>query len=110
MKIINLTPHDLSLITSNGITVTIARSGEIARLAITREARAELHVGSDVFTVSRPTLGEITGLPPAQDGVIFIVSALVAETASRGDVMSPGELVRDSGGMVIGAKGLCSYQ
>lgn len=72
-------------------------------------------VGGDVIptsvtlAVSRPTLGEITGLPPSREGVIYVASALVAEAAHRRDVFSPGELIRDEEGRVVGARGLCSY-
>ena len=111
MNIENLTPHTLSLVTSDGQTIDLPPSGQVARLAVTRTALPPITILDGVIiTVSRPTLGEITGLPPAQEGVILIVSALVAEAANREDVFSPGELIRSPEGVVIGAKGLCSYK
>ena len=59
--------------------------------------------------VNRPTIGAVSGLPPPDDGVVYIVSAMVAESVRRRDVCSPGELIRDGAGVVTGAKGLCSY-
>jgi hypothetical protein len=47
----------------------------------------------------------VTGLPDAAIGVRVIVSALVKSAAPRFDLVSPGELVRDGNGVVIGAKG-----
>lgn len=109
MKIINLTPHPLTLVGDNG-TLQVPPSGQLARLAVTRTALAPVTIDGVTLLVSHPTLGEITGLPPAEDGVILIVSALVAEAANRADVFSPGELIRSPEGAVIGAKGLCSYK
>jgi len=109
MKLLNLTPHSLSIEARDGRIITIPPSGQIARLAVTREPRADLQIGNDVFAISRPTFGAITGLPDAQAGVVLVVSALVAEQAKRADVFSVGELLRDKSGAVIGARGLCSY-
>jgi hypothetical protein len=107
-KIINLTPHPLTLVGDNG-TLQVPPSGQLARLAVTRTALDSVTIDGVTLPVSRPSLGEITGLPPAEEGVILIVSALVAEAANRADVYSPGELLRSPEGVVIGAKGLCSY-
>jgi hypothetical protein len=109
MKFLNLTPHALSIEARDGRIITFPPSGQIARLAVTREPRAYMQIGNEIFTISRPTFGAITGLPDAQAGIIFVCSALVAEHAKRTDVFSVGELIRDSAGTVIGARGLCSY-
>lgn len=108
MKVVNLTPHALTLVGSNNV-LTVPVSGQIARLAVTRQMLAPITVDGVELAVNRPTLGNITGLPDPQPGVVYVVSALVAEAARRPDVMSPGELIRDTAGVIIGAKGLCSY-
>lgn len=173
-KLVNLTPHSITLYgEQNGIVAVLPPSGTVARLAVTREKRPHIYTevrlgdidaqaGAEDDTpigvnipVSRPTLGEVTGLPTEirwatsfmdADGVhvdtvtvaapdwetaleksrpanmpdvelmhgpdpatVYIVSALVAETVRRPDVMSPGELVRDAAGVIVGAKGLCTY-
>lgn len=108
MNIKNLTPHSLTLVGDNG-TLEIPPSGTIARLAVTRTALDPVVVGGVQLPVSRPAFGEITGLPPAEEGVVFVVSALVAEAAGRADVFSPGELLRSPEGVVVGARGLCAY-
>jgi hypothetical protein len=109
VKIKNLTPHPLTIVGQNG-TLQVPPFGQIARLAVTRTALDPVTIDGVSLAVSRPSLGEITGLPPAEEGVILIVSALVAEASNRGDVFSPGELIRSPEGVVIGAKGLCSYK
>jgi hypothetical protein len=50
--------------------------------------------------------GEITGLPPAQEGVMYIVSGLVRQACTRSDILSPGTLVRDDKGDILGCKNL----
>jgi len=104
----NLTPHPLTIVGEGG-TLQVPTSGQIARLAVTRTALDPVLIDGVTLPVSRPSLGEITGLPPAEEGVIFVASALVAEASNRADVFSPGELIRSPEGAVIGARGLCSY-
>lgn len=109
MTIINLTPHAVTLHGADGQSVTLPPSGQVARLAVAREAMAPVVVDGVTLAVSRPTLGAVTGLPDAQPGVLLLVSALVADAVRRADVVSPGELVRDAAGVIVGAKGLCAY-
>lgn len=52
---------------------------------------------------------EITNLPDAEEGVLIVVSGLVAAVASRmgrTDVVSPGRVDRENGGRVTGARSL----
>ena len=54
-----------------------------------------------------PSFGAVEGLPEPQEGVLFLVSALVrAAVPSRHDVASPGDLVRDPEGRVVGCRNL----
>ena len=108
MRITNLTPHSLTLVGDNG-TLVVPPSGDIARLAVSRTAIAPVTIDGVTLPISLPVMGEVEGLPAAVHGVILVVSALVAGAVNRQDVMSPGELIRDSGGNVIGARGLCAY-
>jgi hypothetical protein len=108
MKIKNLTPHPLTLVGENG-TLTVPPSGIGARLAVTRTALLPITVDGIELAVSLPVMGDVAYLPPAEDGVILVVSAMVAGEVNRPDVMSPGELIRDAGGNVVGARGLCAY-
>ena len=105
---INLTPHELTIWGTDGI-LTIPPSGDVARLTVTRAEKPPINSKAVLVPVCLPVMGEIEGLPLAVAGVIYVVSALVAEKAKRADVMSPGELKRDPQGRVIGAWGLCAY-
>jgi len=107
--LINLTPHSITLVGENG-TLDVPPSGHLARLAVTRTALDPVTIDGVSLPVNRPTMGEITGLPDPQSGVILVVSALVAEAARRADVMSPGELIRNEAGQPVGARGLCAYR
>lgn len=99
----NLTPHELNIFSDDGKVVSIPPSGQVARVAQTREQRGTI----DGLAVTYSTFGDVEGLPDPQDGVIYVVSGLVLSAVpDRTDVFAPGEAVRDGEGRVIGARGL----
>ena len=105
MTIINLTPHTLNIIGADGSVREEAPSGVVARVTTSRTQTGEVH-GLPLFTT---TYGEVTGLPAPVEGVILVVSGLVAGHPSvrdRADVYSPGELVRGADGQPVGCRGL----
>jgi hypothetical protein len=56
--------------------------------------------------IKRVTYGRVDDLPAREAGVVYIVSALVrAAEPDRGDLASPGGLVRDDAGVIVG----CEY-
>ena len=100
MKIINLTPH---AITAAGRT--FAPSGTVARVSVTRAKVGDI----DGIPAFRPTFGPVQDLPDATPDCVLIVSAMVRthpDVANRADVASPGALVRDDAGQIIGCDGL----
>ena len=106
MKFLNLTPHPLTILAGD-VATHLAVSGPAPRLAVDRESLGT--VGA--FPIVRSTMGSPTGLPDAEEGVILVVSALVAEhpsLTSRDDLAYPGEAVRDADGKITGAKGICA--
>ena len=106
MNITNLTPHAVDVVQSDGSVKTYPSSGQVARLDVSRKFVRYL----DGAEVNRPTLGCVTGLPETQPSVVLIVSALVAQACpDRSDLVSPGELVRDVCGKIIGCKGFAFY-
>lgn len=101
--LINLTPHVLNIVTADGSIVDIQTSGNVARVASSSAVVATING----INVSQQTFGDVTGLPAAEEGVIFIVSRMVKDrVADRTDVMVPGAPVRDAEGKIIGASGL----
>jgi hypothetical protein len=60
----------------------------------------------DGIDLSRATFGAVDNVPEIVHGTYYIVSMLVRSALSyRYDLVSPGELVRDEKGNVIGCKG-----
>ena len=113
MPIINLTPH-ANVIVGYG---TIPPSGTVARCATVSTPvapwRGEWAVGVDgeevnhMVNLSTVSYGSVEGLPTPATGVLYIVAALVRSAVpTRLDVASPGDLVRDVAGAVIGCRGL----
>jgi ethanolamine ammonia-lyase small subunit len=103
VKIVNLTPHAVSIVKADGTTFTIPASGEVARVEQTRKEAGE--IAGIKITVSE--FGEVIGLPDPEPNTVYVVSGMVlASTDNRWDVFAPGELIRDNEGKVIGCNGL----
>lgn len=103
MNFVNLTPHALNIIEEDGNVYTLPTSGQIARVAATRTV-AYVMDGIEIFETQ---FGEVEGLPEPDYNNVYIVSALAAQRCRhRADVYSPGELVRNDAGQVIGCRGL----
>ena len=57
------------------------------------------------------TFGEVENLPPQQDGVLLIVSAICAAAGreqGRTDLVTPAHMVRDQDGKILGCTSLAS--
>lgn len=104
MKIINLTPHRIHFVDSeNEVFLTVESSG------IARVAAKTVRTGRNIagIPVSETVYGDVENLPDPQEGVVYVVSALVAQCCKdRDDVYIPGEQVRDEDGRVIGCRSL----
>lgn len=106
MKIVNLTPHALNLISKDG-AVTIPPSGTVARVAVTRETIGAIEVDGVSIPINRTVYGAVEGLPDPAPDTVYVVSALVAQAVTgREDVLFVDDLVRDDQGRVVGARAL----
>lgn len=108
MKIRNLTPHPINVITPHGKKITIQPDTELAppRVSTTSNATTPINIDGVEIPVSIVGVGSLTGLPGERDGVAYIVSRMVAEAAPhRRDLLIPDGLVRDQQGRVIGCQG-----
>jgi len=103
-KIINLTPHEVTLVDDNGnIITTFPPSGIVARVSV-KIVRVTTINNIPVTTSS---FGEVENLPEPNDEEVFIVSSLVAQRCKhRKDVFIPNESVRDDKGRIIGCRSL----
>ena len=84
MKFINLTPHKIVIKTENK-TLEVEPSGN-ARVATIEEVVGNV----DGIPVVKRTFGEVEGLPEPEDGIAYIVSAMVlGAVKGRDDVFAP---------------------
>lgn len=110
IRYINLTPHALYVKDMSGEYITILPDAEgPARVIYDRLPPEQVRIGgSEVAVAVAGLVREIVGLPEPQPDIVFIVAKAVADAApaSRGDLMSPGRLLRNAEGKVIGCDGL----
>lgn len=106
MKIINMTPHALKIQKIDGSTLELPKP-EAGVVLPRRSVSSEQGVPITGLAVSKTVLGRVENLPPIVGDTIYIVPRLVLDGAPhRPDLFAPGELIRDGGGNVVGAKGL----
>lgn len=104
--VINLTPHTIQVAqpedaSGDRVWRTLPASGHVARVATQAKRLGTAVLGAPVESIGT---GPVEGLPSAQEGVVFVVSGMVRSAlgSTRPDVVSPGALVRDRDGVVIG--------
>ena len=106
MKLKNFTPHNVVIVMNETTKIVIPSDG-IARVTETKTVAPSIDVDGVIIETFVSSFGEVENLPPQEDGVMVIVSALVASAAKdRNDLLVPGELVRDNDGNIIGCKSL----
>lgn len=106
MRLVNLTPHPVTLIVGDQ-TLTIPPEPTPARCSETRTVVGSVEVDGLEVPVTVVGFGEVQGLPDPQEGVLYVVSRIVAEARrDRADLVIPDDLVRDGEGRIIGAKAL----
>ena len=107
---VNLTPHTLNVRALDGSTIVLPSSGDgAARVVYDRLPPEQVRIdGHEVAVAVAGSPREIIGLPEPEPGVVLIVAKAVSDAAPahRGDLMSPGRLIRDEDGTVIGCDGL----
>lgn len=111
MKVINMTPHDIVVVSRENVEqdekrqyivdadklVKIAvfpKSGILPRVTMQDKKVDEF----DGVPLHQVAYGDIENLPKPQEGVLYCVSGLVASAgvkAGRKDLVAPGGLVRD---------------
>ena len=103
MKLINLTPHDITVEKKDGTRVTYPASGQVARVEV-----EDICIGHlDGIPIHKGKTKEVTGIPNPQDGVMFIVSLFVLQHANREDLISPNtsDAIRDDEGKIVAVRG-----
>ncbi len=101
MKVINLTPHPLTHVDSNGDQHTFPSEG-LARCNERFEPLGSADI-EGIYPAARVSYGDVTGLPPAEDGVLYLVSQLVVKACpERSDVFFPAGVLHDDHGRLSG--------
>ena len=94
-RFVNLTPHAIHL-----NDLEIPASGKVVRVEETVE---NIQPGFQRFTQNISSIQ--AQLPEQKYGTFLIVSEMVLRHCNhRGDVVSPGEVIRDENGRVIGCR------
>ena len=84
-KFVNLTPHAISIQTGESLT-SFPASGQLARVTTSVEVVGD----HDGHPVVKTFYGDVEGLPPPCEGVVYIVSGMVlARVSGRRDVVGP---------------------
>ena len=110
--LVNKTPHPVTLVLENDAKITLAPVLPIPRVSSHNVTTATYTISDEngiEHTIVReaPVFGEVVDLPEPQEGVLYIVSMLVAaRAANRIDLVSPGRQIRNEAGQVIGCLGL----
>lgn len=108
-RLINLTPHEINLLTDEGEDYVIPSDG-VARLNETRAVdeivRVETSRGAELkINLNELLCDQVNGLPPEDGNYYYIVSRMVAEARSdRNDLLIPDEIVRDQDNKIVGCK------
>ena len=108
MEILNLTPHDVVVVTETG-NIVIPKSGVVARCAQQTEQVGTIEYAGNTIPITQTSYGDIIDLPNPSSGKYYIVSRLVMSAASgRSDLLVPNGLVRDDNGNIIGCESLAN--
>lgn len=110
MKIINLTPHSVTLDPGGPSEITFPPTGVLARI---RELKGELsHIrvnGTQVPVQPISYADEIEGLTAPTEGVLYLVSRVTAAAVDRPDLVFPQDELRDQHGQIIGCRALGAF-
>lgn len=113
MPVINLTPHAISTADVGGnIVNTYPASGTVARCAPPKAVPADLVIDGISVVDAAATPGPVVDLPDPVDGVVYIVSGVVAghpSVVGRTDVVAPGtgpddNAVRNDKGHIVAVR------
>jgi hypothetical protein len=105
LKIVNLTPHAITIIGENR-NLVIEPSGIVTRISATTKNCGTYYLEDFEVPITVNSYTEVENLPKQVKGTIYIVSALVANAVKRNDLYIPNESVRDELGRIIGCKSL----
>ena len=100
---VNLTPHRITVVRDDkSIALDLPPSGDVARINVDYYVDAVV----DGIPIYRADVGDPVDVPDPVDGQTLVVSGMVRSAMpQRGDLVSPGQLVRDDDGNPVGCRG-----
>jgi len=100
MKIVNLTPHKISLYKDDKIIKEFESEG------VARATQKSIVVDNiDGIDICRNVYGEVIGLPEQQPNTFYIVSKIVMDACpDRDDLLLSNDSVRNEEGQIIGCR------
>lgn len=102
MIIVNLTPHEVSVVLTHS-RVIYPISSCPARVEVSTKRTGML---KEFIPVFETVLGKVIDLPAANKNTFLIVSRMVKSACpERLDLLVPSGLVRDDNGVIIGCRG-----
>lgn len=103
MKIINCTPHPISIRKRDYSFLSLPKATVIPRLE-TVDTIVDIVDGIEIHKMK---FNNTIDLPEKKDGTILVVSRMVVDAnPDRDDLVSPGSAIRDENGIIIGCEGL----
>lgn len=126
MKLVNLTPHEITIYTTSSVEVVdikgykalnvkagekpaliLPPSGVIARASEVVERLPQIEIEGLEIPLIHKTMGDPVNLPEPVEGTMYIVSLATAKAATgRDDLLVVGESCRDSEGHIRGCVSL----
>ena len=111
MRIINLTPHELTLVGGNDTVIgRIAPTGQVARVITQATRVGQVVVDGHTVPIVATSYGKVENLPVTQEDTTYVVSILVIQAlrGQRSDVVAPDtgpqSVVRDALGQIKGVR------
>ena len=104
MKIVNLTPHQVTIIKDGKVVATYPSEG------IARAEQTDKKIGSvNGIPIYSTSFGAVTGLPRPTPYAFYIVSLATAQAAQRngratGDLLITSHPVRNEDGVIVGCE------
>ncbi len=106
VQLINLCPHDVVVVLEGGELV-VHPGGPPARCVVERVHAGDVRCDGHTVPIIESRVTQPPELPAQRDGVLLIVSRMVAEAApERSDLLFPDGLIRDQDGVVTGCTAL----
>ena len=102
-RLVNLTPHALTIAKADQSFAVYPPSGSVARVASSKDGAGVVNE----LVLWKTYFGEVAGLPEPEEGTMYIVSRIVKTAVpERADVVCTGEPIRDKDGVIVACNGL----